>query len=131
MPAGGRGYTRVPSLISIWSTAPFLLNNSVGPFDPDPSVAARMKVFDASMEQLLWPEKRDQDALLAGRIPGTIDRTTQRSQLTIPVGWGAAAPAKGAHGWLPRLPARAATLNWPIPGECRWPVGQSQVAARE
>ena len=33
MPAGGRGYTRVPSLISLWSTAPFLLNNSVGPFD--------------------------------------------------------------------------------------------------
>ena len=25
MPAGGRGYTRVPSLISLWSTAPFLL----------------------------------------------------------------------------------------------------------
>ena len=30
MPAGGRGYTRPPSLISLWSTAPFLLNNSVG-----------------------------------------------------------------------------------------------------
>src|SRR5262249_6319518 len=27
MPAGGRGYTRVPSLISIWSTAPFLQND--------------------------------------------------------------------------------------------------------
>src|ERR1700729_3222666 len=26
MPAGGRGYTRVPSLISVWSTAPLLLN---------------------------------------------------------------------------------------------------------
>ena len=30
MPAGGRGYTRPPSLISLWSTAPFLLNNTVG-----------------------------------------------------------------------------------------------------
>src|SRR6476646_7351561 len=29
LPAGGRGYTRVPSLTSLWSTAPFLLNNSV------------------------------------------------------------------------------------------------------
>ena len=48
MPAGGRGYTRVPSLISVWSTAPFLLNNTVGEADPDgnPSVEARMKVFD-------------------------------------------------------------------------------------
>ena len=36
MPAGGRGYTRVPSLISLWSTAPFLLNNTVGPFDTEP-----------------------------------------------------------------------------------------------
>ena len=32
MPRDGRGYTRVPSLISLWSTAPFLLNNSVGKF---------------------------------------------------------------------------------------------------
>src|SRR5262249_53785132 len=38
MPAGGRGYTRPPSLVSLWSTAPFLLNNTVGPFDGDPSV---------------------------------------------------------------------------------------------
>ncbi len=30
MPAGGRGYTRVPTLVSLWSTAPYLLNNSVG-----------------------------------------------------------------------------------------------------
>ena len=38
MPAGGRGYTRPPSLVSLWSTAPFLLNNSVGPFESSPSV---------------------------------------------------------------------------------------------
>src|SRR5262249_46195491 len=30
MPAGGRGFTRPASLISLWSTAPFLLNNTVG-----------------------------------------------------------------------------------------------------
>jgi hypothetical protein len=106
MPAGGRGYTRVPSLISIWSTAPFLLNNSVGPLDSDPSVAARMKVFDASIEQMLWPEKRQQDSLLAGKVPGVIDRTTQRSQLTIPVGF-VPEPLrplqKDVHGWLPRF----------------------------
>ncbi|MGO8484774.1 hypothetical protein AB9F39_36815, partial [Rhizobium leguminosarum] len=30
-PAGnGRGYLRPPSLVRLWSTAPFLLNNSVG-----------------------------------------------------------------------------------------------------
>ena len=42
MPAGGRGYTRPPSLVSLWSTAPFLLNNSVGEFNPDPSVDGLM-----------------------------------------------------------------------------------------
>ncbi|HEY4079362.1 MAG TPA: hypothetical protein VGM81_01590 [Burkholderiaceae bacterium] len=87
MPAGGRGYTRVPSLISVWSTAPLLLNNSVGPFDADPSVAARVRVFDASIEQLLWPEKRERDAVLGAKLPGTIDRTTQRSAVTIPIGY--------------------------------------------
>lgn len=30
----GRGYLRPPSLISLWSTAPYLLNNSVGHDDP-------------------------------------------------------------------------------------------------
>ena len=76
MPAGGRGYTRPPSLISVWSTAPFLLNNSVGPFEQDPSVEARMRVFKASIEQMLWPEKRAKDPVLGDKVPGVIDRTT-------------------------------------------------------
>jgi hypothetical protein len=87
MPDGGRGYTRVPSLISIWSTAPFLLNNSVGPFDSDPSVAHRMHSFEASIEQMLWPEKRDRDPVLGAKVPGLIDRTEQRSAVRIPVGF--------------------------------------------
>ena len=58
LPGGGRGFTRPASLVSVWSTAPFLQNNSVGPFDPSPSVEARMHVFQASIEQMLWPERR-------------------------------------------------------------------------
>ncbi|MXS79898.1 hypothetical protein SAMN05216317_101190 [Nitrosomonas eutropha] len=58
MPDGGRGYIRPPSLTSIWSTAPFLLNNTVGKFYPSGSVEDRMKSFQISIEQLLWPEKR-------------------------------------------------------------------------
>jgi hypothetical protein len=87
MPAGGRGYTRVPSLISIWSTAPFLLNNSVGKFDPNPSVEARVAVFQDSITQMLWPEKRAKDAVLGDKVPGVIDRTTQPSYLRIPAGY--------------------------------------------
>jgi hypothetical protein len=106
MPAGGRGYTRVPSLISIWSTAPFLLNNSLGPFDSSPSVASRMKVFDASIEQLLWPGKRERDSVLGNKVPGTIDRTTQRSEVIIPDGFmpDALQPLQGMlHRWFPKL----------------------------
>jgi hypothetical protein len=87
MPGGGRGYTRPASLISAWSTAPFLLNNSVGKFDPSPSVEARMKSFQDSIEKMLWPEKREKDSVLGDKVPGTIDRTTQRSYLRIPGGY--------------------------------------------
>jgi hypothetical protein len=87
MPAGGRGYTRVPSLTSLWSTAPFLLNNTVGPFSPNPSVDARMAVFRSSIEQMLWPERREKDAVLGDKVPGVIDRTTARSYLRIPAGY--------------------------------------------
>ena len=87
MPADGRGYTRPPSLISLWSTAPYLLNNTVGTFDPSPSVEARMRSFQSGIEQMLWPEKRAKDPVLGDKIPGIIDRTTARSYVTIPTGF--------------------------------------------
>jgi hypothetical protein len=73
-PGGGVGYYRPPSLASLWSSAPFLHNNSLGIFTGDPSVAGRMRAFDDAVEKLLWPEKR----------PGTIWRTTDTSWLQIP-----------------------------------------------
>jgi len=84
MLGGGRGYTRVPSLTSAWSTAPFLLNNSVGPFTGDPSVKGRMDSFNASIEQMLWPEKRPRDPELQGKVDGWIDRTDRRSFILVP-----------------------------------------------
>jgi cytochrome c2 len=89
---GGRGFTRPASLVSLWSTAPFLQNNSVGPFDPSPSVEARMKVFQASIEQMLWPERRRTDELFTGlKIQGAgvgwIQRTTADSFIRVPEGY--------------------------------------------
>lgn len=82
----GPGFYRPHTLISIWSTAPFLHNNSVGNYpkgfdpgndqQPDVSVAGRLKVFEDSAEKLLWPEKR------AGRK--SIYRTTSDSSLQVP-----------------------------------------------
>jgi hypothetical protein len=87
MPAGGRGYIRPASLISVWSTAPFLQNNTIGNFNPSPSVVARMGSFQDSIEKLLWPEKRDKDELLGDKIPGRMDRTTQTSYLRVAGGY--------------------------------------------
>lgn len=87
MPGGGRGFTRPPSLISVWSTAPYLLNNSVGSFEWSPSVDSRMKSFQNSIEQMLWPEKRDRDSVLGDKVPGLIDRTTATSYIRIASGY--------------------------------------------
>jgi hypothetical protein len=87
VPAGGRGYTRPASLISLWSTAPYLLNNTVGLFNGDPSVAGRMAAFQDGIEKMLWPEKRETDSVLGDKVPGLIDRTTASSYLRVPVGY--------------------------------------------
>jgi hypothetical protein len=52
------GYYRVPSLVSVWSSAPLLHNNTLGKFTGDPSIAGRMDAFNDAIEKLLWPEKR-------------------------------------------------------------------------
>ncbi len=81
---GGRGYTRPASLISLWSTAPYLLNNTVGALapkgygyekpcpensagyscNPVPTVEKRLEAFDDGIRKLLSPELRDHDTLI-------------------------------------------------------------------
>ena len=78
-PAGGPGYYRVPSLIAIWATAPFLHNNSVGIYTGDPSIEGRMMAFNDAAERLLWPEKRRGLASMA--------QTTEESYIEIPVAY--------------------------------------------
>jgi hypothetical protein len=95
MPGGGRGFTRPASLVSLWSTSPFLLNNSVGRFFPSPSVEKRMESFQIAIEQMLWPEKRRKDPVLEKAFaergikdfPGAVDRTTERSYIRIAPGY--------------------------------------------
>ena len=91
MPAGGRGYIRPASLVSVWSTAPFLLNNTIGDFYWSGSVADRMKSFDSGIERLLWPEKRKGDRkylTASGKlVPGVIDVTSGQTYLRVPKGY--------------------------------------------
>lgn len=83
-PAGGRGYYRTASLVSLWATAPFFHNNAVGRPVHDPSVAGRLAAFDDAVEQLLWPERRTDPS---GRPGPYIKRTGDRvTWLELPSG---------------------------------------------
>lgn len=126
MPAGGRGYTRVPSLISVWSTAPLLLNNTVGSNSnayrngpsPDPGVDERMKEFNDAIHQLLWPETRQKDSVLPDKLAGVVDRTTQRSYLTAGAGYlpePFSSHPKVAHALAPWIFGKDGILLGPIP----------------
>jgi hypothetical protein len=42
------GYYRMPSLVSVWSSAPLFHNNALGKFTGDPSVAGRMDAFSCT-----------------------------------------------------------------------------------
>jgi hypothetical protein len=44
-------------------------------------------VFQDAVTQMLWPDKREKDAVLGGKVPGIIDRTTAPSYLRIPAGY--------------------------------------------
>jgi hypothetical protein len=55
--AGKLSY-RTPTLVSIWATAPYLHNNSVGLYNADPSLAGRMAAYEDGMSKLLSPERR-------------------------------------------------------------------------
>jgi len=129
MPAGGRGYTRPASLISLWSTAPFLQNNSVGHFEYSGSVADRMKSFDDAIHQMLWPVRRLSNppgamfVTKSGKMaPGWIDTTTDTTRLNLPRGYlppdlvAAGRPFRGLVEWLfPNVFGEAGLSIGPIP----------------
>ncbi len=77
----GAGYYRTPSLISIWATAPFLHNNSLGCDSRDPSVEGRLRAFMDASEKLLWPEKRQRPCPGAVGMRIVADRTVTGSRI--------------------------------------------------
>ncbi|MDQ3624393.1 MAG: hypothetical protein M3463_18190, partial [Verrucomicrobiota bacterium] len=112
---GGPGFYRVPTLISVWATAPLLHNNSLGLFNNDPSVKGRLLAFDDAIRKLLWPERRLQSSSYNGATAerlrhdgGLIWRTQQDTWLTV--------PAKYAVAIADRLPLvmalQARLVSW-------------------
>lgn len=123
MPAGGRGYSRPPSLVSIWSTAPFFLNNSLGAFRWSGSVDDRMASFNDSIEKLLWPEKRDGNLEVVTdkgkKLRAQVDVTTTRSYLIISRGFlpdFLQVMIDPLHRWLPWLVGDKGIKIGPIRG---------------
>ena len=103
-PGHGPGYYRVPSLVSVWATAPLLHNNALGLYLPDQeanrrvSVEGRLQMFDDAINKLLWKDKRGRSpsgecglrdstgAAWRGQDPGWIFRTDMDTEIRIPRG---------------------------------------------
>ena len=95
-PAGGPGYYRPASLISLWATAPFLHNNALGEYTHDPSIGGRLRAFEDGIDKILWNSKRIPSANdrpgdlrwdnkdLAGGDQGFIYRTTEATAFDFP-----------------------------------------------
>jgi hypothetical protein len=138
---GGPGFYRVPSLVSIWSTAPLLHNNSLGLFNNDPSTKGRLLAFDDAIRKLLWPEKRLESSSYNGATAdrlkedhGLIWRTPNETHLTLPAKIAPAFLASRFRflmkvgDWLPRLenplwlllPVGLILLSWLVVPRARW-----------
>ncbi len=70
---GHQAFYRTPTLVSIWASAPYFHNNSLGKYTGDPSVKGRMEAYQDAAEKLLWPEKREGIR--------SVKRTTQKTSL--------------------------------------------------
>jgi hypothetical protein len=115
MPGGGRGFTRPASLVSMWSTAPFLLNNAVGEFNPEPSVTARLDSFKKSIEQMLLIQPREKDTVLGDKVPGKIQRTTEISWIRVSPGYLPDALLGKGQWLLPKIFTDEGLVIGPIP----------------
>ncbi len=95
----GPGYYRVPTLVSIWATAPYFHNNALGKYNDDPSVKGRMECYDDGIRKLLWPEKRDNLKsiwrtdhksyliLSTADLPEIVEGVTNRKWVTLMYPW--------------------------------------------
>jgi hypothetical protein len=131
-PGNGPGYYRVPSLVSIWMSAPLLHNNSLGFFIADDldlrvSVKGRLDMFDDAINKLLWKAKRGltpsglgglrgaTEATWHGSDPGWIYRTDVESDLRIPSGHLRHLVTGVLPGVLPGFPGIAALIALDVP----------------
>jgi hypothetical protein len=108
---GGRGYYRTPTLVSIWTSAPFLHNNALGTYVKDPSVHGRMAAFTDAIEKLLWPEKRlGVQSIAVTSVDSTLNLADRR-QLKVPAGTPIDLIARVDPTLVPRIVRNTFILN--------------------
>jgi len=89
-PDGGPGYYRTPTLISIWTRAPFFHNRALGDVDPTtnkmvvpgPGVAERVQAFESAARMLLSPELRPRSVINGKKMSGYVKTTSADSVLS-------------------------------------------------
>jgi hypothetical protein len=89
-PDGGPGYYRTPTLISVWTRAPFFHNRSLGEVDPTtntmvvpgPGVDDRVAAFEAAARMLLSPELRPKTKVNGREYPGYVKTTRSDSAIS-------------------------------------------------
>lgn len=90
-PDGGPGYYRTPTLISIWTRAPFFHNKALGAVDPatnsvivpGPGIDERVAAFEVATKMLLSPELRPKTKANGIEYPGYVKTTSTDSVLAI------------------------------------------------
>ncbi len=113
IPGGGRGYYRTASLTSIWATAPFLHNNSVGIFVKDPSVAGRMTAFNDAIVKMLWPERRlGVQSIPVTTVDSTVTVSGTSRRVRIPAGTPVDYVARVDPTRLPDIVRNSVLLNF-------------------
>ncbi len=112
IPAGGRGHYRTASLTSIWATAPYLHNNSVGIFIKDPSVQGRLTAFTDGMVKMLWPERRlGVQSIPVTTVESTVTISGTKRQVRIPAGTPVDYVARVDPTRLPDIVRNSVLLN--------------------
>ena len=112
IPAGGPGRYRTASLTSIWATAPYLHNNSVGIFVKDPSVQGRMTAFTDGMVKMLWPERRlGVQSIPVTTVESTVTISGTTRKVRIPAGTPVDYVARVDPTRLPDIVRNSALLN--------------------
>lgn len=81
VPGGGRGYYRPPSLVSLWTGAPFFHHNALGKHFHGVTVKDRMDAFNDAIGKLLWLDRR---AGLDGNTDGADGQSTSIWRTTTP-----------------------------------------------